>query len=892
MFDRFVRLAQARKAFLAGHLEEVLRLVDDPLIRDERKAIDLRLQAVDALVERARRRAAGGALSAARQDCERALAWVPGAESALRLGEELRQRTEDQQERSASARPLCRDARQVLERGDPALARRLVDQAAVIFDGPDVVELRQRIADQQLRAVESLARAKAASAAGRVEEAVDALAVARALDRQLEGASEVGTGLAVRAETSVLAELRSALRAGGVQDALATWARQRSRLPELETQPGIRAELDRLGHEGRRRVLEALQAGDIEGAIDLAAREPLADEGLATAIAQLGRAVAMAARGEFREAGELAAGIGASFAVEGLARRAARWREAAERVDPVLASARRSAAEGRLVEAREVLLTVIAEHPEHAAARREIDMLDQGAEDRARRIAAARDKAREGCLREAAAMVVTLAAPGPEGDEARVLLRDLHQRIDTVAAGLRQVMRSLHGRDSATRDGLVHSLRRLDELEKVQADSEELARIRTATEAEIEGLDRIRAAREALARGDADALRGAVQGLADARPRLLAPDRLDARVLELVDEVLAEADRALAASRPGRADALSGALRPWAVGGGPADRRIGALVARVAESQVRAAHLVAVAADALARRDLDAALAAVEEARGVAADDPGVERIEAEVAALRHRGAQLEQVSEMAGQRDFEAAQRKLDDMGPTPSLMRTRIYDLRRNLAAAQGLDGPFLLRVDEGGEYLVVRGETLTIGNLRDGGSDLPMLANLAGCHARLRRTLSFHGGQEDRIEAERGEVFVDGHPVAVQRLVSGRRVRLGRAVELLYRVPSERSLTAVLSIRGGFQVAGTDTVLWMKDRGRDGRILIGPTTDCHVQVGRARGVVEIFAGRDGQIRVRSDEGGTIDGRPFQGEHPATAGCPIECAGVSFVLQPWNRI
>jgi hypothetical protein len=47
----------------------------------------------------------------------------------------------------------------------------------------------------------------------------------------------------------------------------------------------------------------------------------------------------------------------------------------------------------------------------------------------------------------------------------------------------------------------------------------------------------------------------------------------------------------------------------------------------------------------------------------------------------------------------------------------------------------------------------------------------------------------------------------------------------------------------------------VLLLKDRGRDGRILIGASHDCHVRVPGASGEVEIYASRDGQVRVRID-------------------------------------
>src|SRR5205814_5157460 len=108
-------------------------------------------------------------------------------------------------------------------------------------------------------------------------------------------------------------------------------------------------------------------------------------------------------------------------------------------------------------------------------------------------------------------------------------------------------------------------------------------------------------------------------------------------------------------------------------------------------------------------------------------------RLAEEIAAVRGQQHALARVEALAAERDYAGAHRKLSDLPPTPAVLRTRIFDLKRELARAQGLDGPFLLRVDEGGEYLVLRGESVSIGNVREHSTDLPVLANLAGRHAR---------------------------------------------------------------------------------------------------------------------------------------------------------------
>lgn len=214
----------------------------------------------------------------------------------------------------------------------------------------------------------------------------------------------------------------------------------------------------------------------------------------------------------------------------------------------------------------------------------------------------------------------------------------------------------------------------------------------------------------------------------------------------------------------------------------------------------------------------------------------------------------------------------------------------MKQELARAQGLDGPFLLRVDEGGEFLVVRGESTSFGNLRHARADVPVLANLAGRHASVRRSMSFHGGMQDVVVAEEGEVRIAGQPAARHVLAPGDRVQLGAAFGFVYERPSPRSLTARLALLGGFQAAGADAVLLLKDRGRDGRILIGPSAEAHVRVAGATAEVELFAGADGQLRIAARGGGRIDGAPFADEHPVAAGQWVEAAGVALRLVPWR--
>ncbi|MGB3965257.1 MAG: FHA domain-containing protein, partial [Planctomycetota bacterium] len=302
------------------------------------------------------------------------------------------------------------------------------------------------------------------------------------------------------------------------------------------------------------------------------------------------------------------------------------------------------------------------------------------------------------------------------------------------------------------------------------------------------------------------------------------------------------------------------------------------------------AALVVQARQHFAERDLAEAERLVEAARAQWLDGDDARALAEELRIVRAGIDTLEHVETMTRERDFLGARQKLGALPATSPFLRTRIYDMKKDLAKAQGLEGAFLLRVDEGGEHLVLRGESITIGNVRQNRADLPVLANVAGRHASIRRSMSFHGGMQDTVVAEEGEVAVGGRKVKDQPLSPGDRVQLGPALGFVYRRPCARSLTVGLVLQSGFQVGGTDRVLLMKDRGRDGRILIGAGQDVHIRVGAATAEVEVYATGSGQIRVACPAGGTLDGVPWKDEHPLAAGQTVVAAGVTFTLLPWR--
>ncbi|MBL8728814.1 MAG: hypothetical protein JNM25_10315 [Planctomycetes bacterium] len=890
MFDRFIRLAQARKALREQRFEEVLGLCADPMIRADRRAEALRREAIAALLARARRHVEAEDLPAARADARRLAAAAPGA-----AAEELCREIDAAAAGEAAAQDLARrtlaEARAALDRGETAAAAALlatVDPGSLLLERK---QLEKLLAERALQAEQLAARVGAALDAGDVEAAVRGLDRVRALDRDAAATGaltqRVVTALAERAA----AAMRQRLAADDVVGAAACLQEVTARLSGLDAGPSLRALRQSLTVP----MQTALRsAASLDEALELvAALRGVGLEAEPEFVGLAGAVVRAAAARGGEDGGEAARRLreaAVAVGADGLARAADRLSESAAVRDQQLVAARRHIDRGDLDAARVELLRVLTREPDHGAARRELVLVDQGLADLAQRLENARAAARSGRLREACSLGLSLVGNAGVGADAQQLVAEVRNRMSLVDRGIDEVRVALHGRLAAGAEGVRHCLRRLQELAKVQIDHDELPVITRAVEAEIEALGHCEAAAKALEQGVfADAAQ-AITALQTYGDQLLTRDRLDARVCGLADRLLGTCEQALATGRLGLVERCAGLFALLQPQRPEYDQRARELLAGVARRQAAAQRLVAQAEAALQGRDLAEAERLVDAARGEWDEAADVRRLVAELEGLRRQQRTLDRVEVMAKERDFVGAQQKLATMPPTQAMLRTRIYDMKQDLARAQGLTGAFLLRVDEGGEHLVLRGESVSIGNVRQRRSDLPVLASLAGRHASLRRSMSFHGGMQDTIVAEEGEVRVGGAITTSRPLHPGDRVQLGAAFTFVYQRSSERSLSASLLLQSGFQVAGTDRVLLMKDRGRDGRLLLGPGRDVHVRVPRATGEVEVYAASNGQMRVHCAAGGTIDGAPFRGEHPVAAGQVVEAAGISFLMYPWH--
>lgn len=895
MFDRFIRLARAKKALHEQRYLDALQQASDPLIGDDRRAERIRTKATDQLVRRARARLDGGDVTTALAEARR-LQQLAKGDTVEQLVQEVQQAATKGQQAKDDHQKARAEFRRLVDGGELAEAESMLAGLPIADrtrkEMVDVVVARRR---EAVAVLDSAARdAAKGSVAGAIDGYVQALAMDRGLPeaaraatmRQLAAAAVASLESPAKVHKATAPELGALLRA---------YAQLLGKLPGLANDSKFVALHEKIGAAVGRCLGEV---SSLEDAAELARRVqvsgvPISDE-LDRVVAAL---LALSETGDAQPQAQVAvlaqlqedarqAGFGklAKLAGAGVA--------AAADGEEQLEVARALLEQGNLEAARALFVTFLNANPLHDGVQKELELVDRGMADLDRRLADLRMTLRAGRLREACASAMALVGTARIAVEAKQILAEARGRIALVDKGLDEVRVSLHGRAAATQEGVRHCLKRLEELAKVQVDHEELPRVIAAVTAEIEALELCEKAAEAVRGADIDAVVPAVPKLVAMRENLLAGERIDAKLCQLGDAIVQFGDRALADGRLAVMLRCAAVLEQLEVVRADFATRARAWRKDHQSREVTVGELLREARSRLVDRDLADAERLVEEAQSRWRESAEVQAFAHQLQKLRKQTHTLEEVAAMAKDKDFLGAHQKLASMPNVPPMLRTRVYDMKQDLARAQGLEGSFLLRVDEGGEQLVMRGESVSIGNVQKARADLPVLANLAGLHATIQRSMSFHGGMQDAVVAEDGDVKVGAKKVAKQVLKSGDKIMLGPALGVIYQRPTSRSLTSRLEFQSGFQVAGTDRVLLMKDRGRDGRILIGPGRDVHVTVAKATGEVELFANNAGQMRIFCEHGGSIDGTVFRGEHPVAAGQVIEACGITFLLLPWQAL
>ncbi len=186
------------------------------------------------------------------------------------------------------------------------------------------------------------------------------------------------------------------------------------------------------------------------------------------------------------------------------------------------------------------------------------------------------------------------------------------------------------------------------------------------------------------------------------------------------------------------------------------------------------------------------------------------------------------------------------------------------------------YLMLVDGGGSYLIVKTDNASIGRVASEKlADIPLFSDIGERHAQLSRV------EDDYFFVASQPAEIGGRQVTQHLLRDGDRVVMGRKAKLSFRIPSMKSGTAVLDL--------SDTTKMPNDVRRvvlfRHHATIGAGNSAHIRCQHAHPPLVLFE-RKGKFFVRAKSDGHVDNQALE----IRLGEPVEMMGVSFVLQPWQ--
>lgn len=896
VFEGWIRLQEARRALEREAYEEALHLASDPKIRQHQKAKSIRVLALEGILDRARRARDRNDLSQAYRDVKLVLGTPASAEQPVVQGSSLDEATS-----------LEKHVREAIDRRDGLRgfhAQILAEAQKDVSDGlliqgrsklglieSDVPEAKMLLVRVTLRIEEADAFVEQAGRAlrdGRIDAARDAIQRARERFSHHAALLDLESELQSRERQARLERVQTLLTAGHAEDALAS---ARAFLPpENELVAAARNAVESLATQ---RIRAALALGDLSDAEAQIRRAREADlrgadlEGLVRA-SRLWKSSR-----EKADAGDLVGAISALEQVrdclgplDSITRESGAFESRARDCDRLLDEALERVRDGAMSDARARLLEVLRLVPGHRAAKDQLAGIDLFLQSEADGLDRARVALDAGKLGEARVLFTRLlssasreaAEEGIRGVDARAArARTLVNQVEGTAAASR----------AASREQLTAALERIREALQLDADSESARTLRERLEREITVRDRIDWGAAKEHEGDVEsAYRWYGEGLTldpshsvCTRERARVASLLAKAKLDQAEELLRQRRFAAAATAARAAQLLIGELA--ASDASVVEARMRAVNERVANESSTVQPFIDAAERGIREGDLRAARAALDLLEARFADQPDLARLRASLEREEGVDRAIDDIEGHLQRREVTQARQKLATLS---GITHRGLRDLRERTTRDSGLAPSFVMRVEEGSEYLVLLADRLSIGNVLSGGNELSLFGSVSSRHAEIRRTVSFHRGVEYTIVSAPGkDVFIGTTRVSERVLRDGDVVRLGESVRLQFRLPTGKSRSAMLLLKGATAVDGIERVLLFWSGGRDGRLVLGSAASSHVVIPAAEREIEICGTGDaGVVACRSAIGVSVDGGAVVPEAPIRRGSSIQVGAV----------
>ncbi|MFI5379185.1 MAG: hypothetical protein ACHRHE_07810 [Tepidisphaerales bacterium] len=266
---------------------------------------------------------------------------------------------------------------------------------------------------------------------------------------------------------------------------------------------------------------------------------------------------------------------------------------------------------------------------------------------------------------------------------------------------------------------------------------------------------------------------------------------------------------------------------------------------------------------------------AEESSRRLAAMLPEAPWIEAAIANMRQAGEAMEQLR--AGPLGLldGGEPRRMDARPVRPASPAAVEIPVRRETPAG-AVPAKFLLQVDGAGSFWVLRSGRVTVGPISSSPAcDVGLLTEAQTPAITVERI------EDDYFLRSTLPVAVNERPATGRLLVSGDRVTLSARSQLVFRLPSPASTSAVLDLKAGRLPRVDVRRVILMDR----ELVIGPGAAAHVRCDEAPEPVVLMV-RDGRLVCQARRGMVIDGKAAGTSAAIALGSPVRVGEVGFVV------
>lgn len=191
------------------------------------------------------------------------------------------------------------------------------------------------------------------------------------------------------------------------------------------------------------------------------------------------------------------------------------------------------------------------------------------------------------------------------------------------------------------------------------------------------------------------------------------------------------------------------------------------------------------------------------------------------------------------------------------------------------------FVLWIDGVGSYLLLLGESVTLGRAGSSNSpDVALAADILGVHAQILRV------DHDYFLVPRGPTTVGGSPVDRHLLADGDEIRLGPRTPVTFRLPTRLSSTAILKLKGSTRLSGDVRSVILLDE----NVVFAPPGKGHLPVPKLEDRV-VLSRAPGGFRCLCPVPLVIEGRIRSKSEILPTGVPVEAGPLTFTLTAATR-